>query len=416
MGKPKIFLSYVQEDKKKVQELYRKLSQAGFEPWMDKKDIFGGEEWLPTIQKAIRKSAIFLACLSPKSVDKRGTLQREIKQALDIWQEMLDGDIYLIPVRLKNYKAPEALRKFQWVNIYEKDGFIRLVQAICEGLKRKKMRLPKPCAALIDKSKSRRARKASSKTVYKANSKVKMKQKPPKKPSPRQRVSGKLSEKGKNPSQKASVSNSQMANPNIRLKEHEMLVEIKPDERVVTNKYLLYAFRKDVDLYRFKLRRTGSGRISVTTETSERTDYALASFGESAAEWEHYAVVFSQPLGKGKTKDIRFTYRLSDVNHDARPFHGFSYTDVAGCSKLSMSLRFSNLLIPDGIKLIRCDHNWIDIAPEEIYIKHRKIDERTREYSFEITPEQNVKYMVKWQPTANKTADEISTEAKPVAK
>jgi hypothetical protein len=56
--------------------------------------------------------------------------KEEIKDALDIWQEMLDSDIYLIPIRLEDCEVPEGLRDFQWVNLFEQDGWARLVKAI----------------------------------------------------------------------------------------------------------------------------------------------------------------------------------------------------------------------------------------------------------------------------------------------
>jgi hypothetical protein len=132
-----IFLSYAREDEERVENLYRKLSDAGFKPWMDKKDILPGEKWKPCIQEAIRHSDFFLACLSANSVSKRGYLQKEIKDALDIWQEKLDSDIYLIPVRLEDCEVPESLRDFQWVNMFKKGGWPRLVRAIQVGMERR---------------------------------------------------------------------------------------------------------------------------------------------------------------------------------------------------------------------------------------------------------------------------------------
>jgi len=136
MKKPQIFLSYAREDEEKVKELYQKLSDVEFKPWMDKKDILPGEKWGLVIQQAIRDSDFFLVCLSANSVSKRGWVQREMKQALDIWQEKLDSDIYLIPVRLEDCEAPESLRDFQWVNLFEEDGWTRLVKAIQVGMER----------------------------------------------------------------------------------------------------------------------------------------------------------------------------------------------------------------------------------------------------------------------------------------
>jgi len=127
-----IFLSYAREDEGKVESLYQRFSDTGVKPWMDKKDILPGEIWRSSVQKAIRRSDFFLACLSVNSL-KRGFLQREIKEALDIRQEMLDSDIYLIPVRLEDCEVPEGLCDFQWVNLFEEDGWTRLMEAIQMG-------------------------------------------------------------------------------------------------------------------------------------------------------------------------------------------------------------------------------------------------------------------------------------------
>ena len=136
-GTAQIFLSYAREDEEKVGQLYQKLSDAGFKPWMDIKDILPGERWESCIRRAIRHSDFFLACLSVNSVSKRGFLQKEIKDALDIWQEKLEEDIYLIPARLEDCEVPESLGGFQWVDLFEADGWTRLVRAIQVGMKRR---------------------------------------------------------------------------------------------------------------------------------------------------------------------------------------------------------------------------------------------------------------------------------------
>jgi len=132
-----IFLSYAREDAEKVENLYQKLSDAGFKPWMDKKDIVPGESWKSSIQGAIQRSDFFLVCLSANSVSKRGFIRKEIEHALDIWQEELDRDIYLIPVRLEDCEVPESLSDFQWVNLFEEYGWARLVEAIKVGMERR---------------------------------------------------------------------------------------------------------------------------------------------------------------------------------------------------------------------------------------------------------------------------------------
>lgn len=130
---PRIFLSYAPEDKEIVEELYQKLQAAGFQPWMDSKDILPGEAWQTKIKEAIENSEFFLACLSNNSVSKRGILQKEFKIAQDVFQEKLDNDIYIIPIRLDKCSVPENMEHLQQLNLFEKNGFARLELAIRKG-------------------------------------------------------------------------------------------------------------------------------------------------------------------------------------------------------------------------------------------------------------------------------------------
>lgn len=131
-----IFLSYAREDEEKVRQLYQKLSDAGFKPWMDTKDIMPGENWKLAIQEAIRGSDFVLICLSANSTNKRGFIQKEIKYALDTCQEKLETDIFLIPVRLEGVEVPRSLRDFHWLDLFEENGWKRLVETLQEGMKR----------------------------------------------------------------------------------------------------------------------------------------------------------------------------------------------------------------------------------------------------------------------------------------
>lgn len=133
---PQLFLSYAREDKKPVEQIYERLMSAGYKPWMDTKDLLPGEDWEPSIRRAIRASSFFIFCLSPHSVSKRGFCRKEIKIALDIWDEKLNSDIYLIPVRLVACDAPEELRRFQWVELSDKESWGRMMEALKVGIER----------------------------------------------------------------------------------------------------------------------------------------------------------------------------------------------------------------------------------------------------------------------------------------
>lgn len=135
-GTPKIFLSYTRDDQETVEKLYHFLSNAGFRPWMDTRDILAGEVWRNAIQRAIRDSDFFVVCLSENFVRRRGYLQKEVKDALKIQEEKLGDDIYVIPVRLDDCEIPDDLRDIHCLDLYEETNWQRLVRAIVTGMAR----------------------------------------------------------------------------------------------------------------------------------------------------------------------------------------------------------------------------------------------------------------------------------------
>jgi formylglycine-generating enzyme required for sulfatase activity len=127
----RIFLCHASEDKAQVREIYQRLRAIdGFEPWLDEEDILPGQEWAREIPRALQTSDFILIFLSRTSVAKRGYVQREMKQALDVWQELPEGTIHTIPVRLDDCDVPEQFRRYQYANLFDPNGFDRIVRAI----------------------------------------------------------------------------------------------------------------------------------------------------------------------------------------------------------------------------------------------------------------------------------------------
>ena len=83
---PTIFLSYAREWRSTVEVICDQLVAAGCKPWMDSRDLLPGTAWKKAIDRAIRESDIYLACVSKQFVGERRFLQREIKIALDALQ------------------------------------------------------------------------------------------------------------------------------------------------------------------------------------------------------------------------------------------------------------------------------------------------------------------------------------------
>jgi len=134
MSTARIFISYAREDANLVRQIYTRLSTEGFRPWLDTEEILPGQDWDRAITKALRQADFIMVCLSSRSVAKRGYLQKEFKQAMDQWSQMLSDDIYLIPVRLDECKVPEQFNSLQWVDYSRADGWRRIQKSISAGI------------------------------------------------------------------------------------------------------------------------------------------------------------------------------------------------------------------------------------------------------------------------------------------
>lgn len=129
-GKLRIVICHASENKPIVQALYDRLVNAGYEPWLDSKELLPGMVWDMEIKKALRGSDAVIICLSSISVAKEGYIQKELKFSQDIFEEKPRGTIFLIPLRLDNCEIPFDLQHIQWGNYTAPDGFDKLIQAL----------------------------------------------------------------------------------------------------------------------------------------------------------------------------------------------------------------------------------------------------------------------------------------------
>jgi hypothetical protein len=143
--KPQVFISYAHADSKVARKIHGQLTAAGLRPWIDEDDILTGQDWLNAIKTAIRRSDFFLLCLSPRSIDRRGVLQREVRTALDVRREKLHPDIYFLPAWIQAgepfpkdemEELPDELKNIQWVNLGEPSGWDKLLRSINHQLGR----------------------------------------------------------------------------------------------------------------------------------------------------------------------------------------------------------------------------------------------------------------------------------------
>jgi TIR domain len=139
-----VFISYAHEDIKSARKVYEQLKAVeGITPWFDKESLLPGMRWRPAIKKAIRESDFFLALLSKTSTAKRGYVQTEMKEALQIWDQFPEGKAYLIPVRLEACEPSyEKLREVQCEDFFPSwdRGFQRILRVIDDRAHRHQIR------------------------------------------------------------------------------------------------------------------------------------------------------------------------------------------------------------------------------------------------------------------------------------
>lgn len=126
----KVFLCHASGDKLPVRDLYKRLTMEGVDAWLDKEKLLPGQDWQVEIPRAVREADVVVVCLSNGSITKEGYVQKEIKSALDIADEKPEGSIFLIPARLEDCPVPERLSRWQWVDLYEENGFVQLLRSL----------------------------------------------------------------------------------------------------------------------------------------------------------------------------------------------------------------------------------------------------------------------------------------------
>jgi formylglycine-generating enzyme required for sulfatase activity len=140
----RIFLCHASEDKAQVREVYHQLKALGFEPWLDEVDILPGQDWEYEIEQALETSDFVMVFLSTRSVEKVGYVQREFRRALYKAEEMPEGFVHTIPVKLDDCAVPRRFSHHQWANLYEAGAFDRIVRALQYGLQQRGQPLPEP--------------------------------------------------------------------------------------------------------------------------------------------------------------------------------------------------------------------------------------------------------------------------------
>jgi hypothetical protein len=126
----RILVSYAREDQAPAVSLVSFLRAAGFDIWFDKDSLLAGQDWRRVIEQEIARARLLLICLSRNSVDKTGFVQKEMRLALQQAELRPDSQVYIVPVSLDGCAVPQALERWQVLDLRDPDATDRLLQAI----------------------------------------------------------------------------------------------------------------------------------------------------------------------------------------------------------------------------------------------------------------------------------------------
>jgi len=126
----KVFISYSRDDLVIAEEIYQFLLSNNYNVWMDKHNLIPGQDWEAEIRKNIKSSDFFIACLSPRSVTKRGYVQKELKLGLLVLDQIPEDKIFFIPIRIEDCEMPESLSSRQWLDWSNADAKEKLLMAL----------------------------------------------------------------------------------------------------------------------------------------------------------------------------------------------------------------------------------------------------------------------------------------------
>ncbi|HYI10949.1 MAG TPA: toll/interleukin-1 receptor domain-containing protein [Thermoanaerobaculia bacterium] len=127
------FISYAKEDREVAERLYGDLRDLGADPWLDVHQLRGGESWKESIRNALRNSTHVLTLISVSSVAKTGFVQSEVRQALELLDNVPPGRVFIVPVRLDDSKPQhEKLNELQWIDLFPDyaTGFARIAVSL----------------------------------------------------------------------------------------------------------------------------------------------------------------------------------------------------------------------------------------------------------------------------------------------
>lgn len=126
----RVFLIHAHRDKKAVRKLCNRIARKDIKVWLDERELLPGQNWKHEIRDAMLRSHIIIVCLSELFNKQGGYRYEELKIALEKVDSLPNGEIFIIPARLEKCDLPKSLSHLHRVDLFEDDGYKKLMRAL----------------------------------------------------------------------------------------------------------------------------------------------------------------------------------------------------------------------------------------------------------------------------------------------
>jgi tetratricopeptide (TPR) repeat protein len=128
-AKTKVFISYSRRNMAFVDRLEGALKERGFEPLIDREEIYAFEDWWKRIQSLIATSDTVVFVLSPESVASE-VCAKEVGHASTLNKRFAP----IVVQRIDDKLVPEALARLNFIFFDDETKFADSVERLCEAL------------------------------------------------------------------------------------------------------------------------------------------------------------------------------------------------------------------------------------------------------------------------------------------
>ncbi len=129
---PSVFICHASEDKEFADFLYKKIKAAGFDPWLDKESLRGGDRWDKVIKEAIGKEIDYVVVVQSAALAAKieGYVHKEIKLALERQDKFSLRISFIIPVKIEDSPLLEELELLHTIDLSNRENVTELIKTI----------------------------------------------------------------------------------------------------------------------------------------------------------------------------------------------------------------------------------------------------------------------------------------------